>query len=109
MTTFRRAAGLIAAILLMAMGGVLAIGVPPLGIPLLMVGMGAAVWQAHRMYAERSDPYDLSRLWDREPEPPAEADEESPQEDDGTLYCHSCGHAVPRQFHVCPDCHRQLT
>ncbi len=114
MAAFRRIAGLIAAILLIAMGGVLAVGAPPpLGIALLAVGLGAAVWQAHRLYAERRDPYDLSRLWETEPERPSEPDEEEEAmaagEDDGTLYCHSCGHAVPRQFHFCPGCRRQLT
>ncbi len=108
MAAFRRAAGLIAAFLVSAFGGVLLLGTPLLGAPLLLAGLGAALWQTRQLLAARRDPYDLSRLWEPAPEPPAEADEDA-VEDEGTLYCHSCGHAVPRQFHRCPECQRPLT
>jgi uncharacterized protein YbaR (Trm112 family) len=109
----RRASGLIAAVVLAAFGAALlfsaplAQDVPALGALLLALGGSAAFWQIRRLLAARRDPYDLSRLWDREPEPPEEADEEA-VEDEGTLYCHSCGHAVPRAFHACPECRRPL-
>lgn len=103
----RRASGLIAAVVLAAFGGALLFSAPPLGALLVAVGGGAVFWQIRHLLASRRDPYDLSRLWEREPEPPEEADEEA-VEDEGTLYCHSCGHAVPRAFHACPECRRPL-
>lgn len=108
MGTFRRYAGLIAAMLLAAFGGGLLTTVPALGGALLLGGGILAAGQIRILRAARRDPYDLARLWEREPEPPEEADE-SAVEDDGTLYCHACGHAVPRPFHFCPDCRRPLT
>ena len=108
MTTVRQTAGLIAVVLVAAMGCLFLSAAPPLGALLLVVGVGAAHRQIRQLLAARRDPYDLSRLWEKEPEPPDEADEEA-VEDEGTLYCHSCGHAVPRPFHVCPECRRPLT
>jgi hypothetical protein len=106
---FRTGAGLIAAMLVLAFGGLLLPAAPPLGIALLLAGGGIAVWQARRILAARPDPYDLSRLWEREPDPPSEAEETNLDEDNDILYCHSCGHAVPTRFHRCPDCGRPLT
>ena len=109
MSAFRRIAGLIAALVVAAFGAaLLASAVPLLGGLLLVLGVGFAFWQVRLLRASRRDPYDLSRLWEREPEPEEEADEDA-VEDEGTLYCHSCGHAVPRRFHVCPECRRPLT
>ena len=108
MATFRRTAGLIAALLVAAFGAIVLPGSRLIGAALLAVGIGAALWQIRELFDARRDPYDLSRLWEREPEPPDEPDE-TLTEDEGTLYCHSCGHAVPRQFHRCPECHRPLT
>ena len=108
MAAFRQSAGLIAAVLVAAFGGLLAFSTPVLGAALLVVGIVAVLWQGRQLLDARRDRYDLSRLWEREPEPPDEPDE-SDLEDDGTLYCHACGHAVPRQFHRCPECNRPLT
>ena len=108
MEALRRSAGLIAAVLVAASGGVLTFGAPVLGLPLLVVGAVAAVWQARQQIASRQDPYDLSRLWEREQEPPGEAEPEEDVEDDGTVYCHACGHAVPEPFAMWPECGRTL-
>jgi hypothetical protein len=112
MRTFRRAAGLIAALLLMLAGGFLAGGAPLAGAALLVVGGAAAVWQGAILWRERRDPYDLNRLWDDpfpEDAPEPEPDPDSfYTEDDGTLYCHGCGHAVPAPLAFCPECGRQL-
>jgi len=112
MGTFRRAAGLIAALILLLAGGALVGGDPILGGALLVVGAGASVWQGWQLWKSRRDPYDLSRLWD-DPLPGDEPEEEPDPdsfytEDDGTLYCHGCGHAVPATLARCPECGRQL-
>ena len=109
METLRRSAGLIAAVLVAASGSVLAFGAPGLGLPLLVIGALAAIWQGRLLLASRQDPYDLSRLWDREPEPPdGGPDEEDLVDEEGTLYCHGCGHAVPAPYAACPECGRRL-
>lgn len=108
MTTLRQAAGLIAAVLVAAFGFALMSASTFLGGGLVVVGAIIGVWHLRNLAQARRNPYDLSRLWEREPEPPDEADE-TQVEDEGTLYCHGCGHAVPHQFHRCPDCNRPLT
>lgn len=110
MNRLRRAAGLIAALIVLAVGAGLLFAAPPLGVLLLVIGAGAAVWQGRQLLASRRDPYDLSRLW--EPEPEDQADEGAvdamDSDDDGTLLCHACGHAVPHPLRVCPECGRAL-
>lgn len=120
MAKFRRASGLIAAILVIAMGAALTVtGAALFGIPLVFLGLIVAVWQAYRLYKTRPlppDPYDLSRLWEHDPyEPiPEETLEQEAQvraelsESSGTLYCHNCGHAVPDLFAHCPECGQRL-
>jgi len=113
MGAFRRYAGLTAALILALAGGVLVGGHVLLGAVLLVVGLAAAGWQAWNLWRTRSDPYDLSRLWE-EPfpgEPAAEADEEFPDDEDRKLdlrYCHACGHSVPPPYAFCPECGRPL-
>jgi len=108
MNGFRRAAGLLAALLVVAIGAALLSAAPLVGVLLLVVGAGAALWQGRQLLAARRDPYDLSRLWEREPEPEDEADEDAVSDDEGTLLCHACGHAVPHPLRVCPECGRPL-
>lgn len=102
---FRRAAGLIAALVLALAGGFFVVGSPLLGAALLVIGLGAGAWQAWRLWQNRRDPYDLSRLWEHEE--PEETAEEYPMEDNGEpelLYCHNCGHGVPPPHARCPEC-----
>jgi hypothetical protein len=108
MNALRRAAGLIAALLVAGSGGLLVAGAPAIGGLLLLVGGGLAAWQGWRLWQSRRDPYDLGRLQEREPDPPEEADEDAIVDPDGTTYCHHCGHAVPPPLRVCPECGRSL-
>lgn len=103
MQGFRNAAGLIAAVILAGLGGLLVPGSPLVGGTLCLVGIAAAVWQGLRLKQNRTDPYDLKKLWDTddEPETPVADDETDP---DATAYCHRCGHAVTRNYARCPDC-----
>lgn len=114
MSQLRRSAGLIAALILALTGGVFVGGSPLLGGALLLVGLGAAIYQARQLFERqpRADPYDLNRLWEQ---PAPEPDDDAPDEeadalidDDGTVYCYGCGHAVPPPFARCPECGRQL-
>ncbi len=107
MSGLRRAAGLIAALLVLVIGAALLPAAPLFGVLLIVIGAGAGVWQGRQLLAARRDPYDLSQLWEREPEPEDEADE-TDMDDDGTLLCHACGHAVPHPLRVCPECGRRL-
>lgn len=116
MATFRRAAGLIAAILLLVIGiGLAATGSPVLGLLVVLAGFVSGIWQVARLWrtrTRRSDPYDLSRLWDYDPSDPVaeEALEEEARRaaQATTLYCHHCGHAVPDLFAHCPECGQRL-
>lgn len=106
----RHAAGLIAALVLATLGFFLIAGAPLIGGALLVLGAGAAFWQAARLFRQRAreDPYDLNRLWERPPPPPEEADENAVDADEETLFCHQCGHAVPPAFARCPECGLRL-
>lgn len=113
MEKMRRASGLIAAVIVFLMGlGFMAVSPSPLvSAGLLALGAFGIVWQGRKLYAERRDPYDLSRLWERDEEPNDEPEE--PENDDtngevDTMFCHHCGHAVPRPFVRCPDCGNPL-
>ena len=109
MNGLRRAAGLIAGLLILATGAALLGAAPPLGALLLITGIGAAVWQGKQLLAAHRDPYDLSRLWEQVPERPAEPPDDAVDPDDeNTLLCHACGHAVPAPLRVCPECGRPL-
>jgi|GEM_PF-2547495 len=117
---FRRLAGFIAALLVLAMGiAFWAGGLPLAGIPLCVVGVGAAFWQAKYLKQTRpkpEDPYDLSRLWDYDPLDPVDEEPLDTSSDlvrttsdaNGTLYCQYCGHAVPDLFAFCPECGNRL-
>ena len=77
MKAFRRSAGLIASITVAGMGCLLLFsGVALIGILLFLCGLALAVWQAMILVRNRPDPYDLSKLWDTEPEPEDEPDED---------------------------------
>ena len=115
MGSLRHASSVVAALVVASIGFFLLAGSPRIGLLLFAVGGGAALWQAWRLFSlqRERERYDLSRLWERTP--PADPDENAEEgdpaavEDDGTLYCHSCGHAVPAAFHKCPECGRPLT
>ena len=106
MAKMRRMSGFIAAVLVLLMaGGFLFISPSPiLSACFIVAGIAGMVWQAKKLTASREDPYDLSRLWDRGDEP----EDDGNDAEDGTLFCHNCGHAVPRAFARCPDCGNQL-
>lgn len=120
MAKFRRASGLIAAILIVAIGAGLSVtGAYFFGIPLVFLGLLLSVWQAYNLYKTRplpQDPYDLSRLWERDtydPVPEESLEQEAQvraehSDSSGTLYCHNCGHAVPDLFAHCPECGQRL-
>ncbi len=78
-----------------------------LGFALFFIGGFAAFYQIRKLYHARQDPYDLSRLYEEAPTPLPEPDENA-VDDDGTLLCHACGHAVPPPHTRCPDCGRPL-
>jgi hypothetical protein len=82
-------------------------GLPLAGLLLFFVGLVLAVWQSLAMARNRPDPYDLSRLWETEPEPADEPDEDWGDSKD-LGYCYSCGHAVPEPYARCPDCGRPV-
>lgn len=103
MAKMRKAAGLIAALILVAFGLLAAQGLPLIGYIIMGIGAAAAIWQAKVLWGAREDPYDLNKLWER----PEEADEpeyELLTDETGTPYCHNCGHAVPEPFARCPEC-----
>ena len=109
MQKLRRAAGLISALVLFLAGAVLIGPVPFLGLPVMLTGGAAAIWQAWRLWGTRpapSDPYDLSRLW--EDDTLDEDPEDMLTDEEGTLYCHHCGHAVAGPFARCPECGAKL-
>jgi hypothetical protein len=122
MATFRRAAGLIAAALLLITGILMTTaGMPLFGVPLAIVGLATSLWQIRRLYATRTppeDPYDLSRLWDYgpptneepnlDPSDPFEKELLRERSENATFYCHNCGHAVPDLFANCPECGQRL-
>jgi hypothetical protein len=100
---FRKSARLIASILVAGMGCLLFFsGVAMVGVPLFVVGIALSIWQVIVLVQNRPDPYDLSRLWETEPEPLDEPDED--WGDNKELgFCHNCGHAVPEPYARCPD------
>jgi uncharacterized paraquat-inducible protein A len=101
---FRKSAGLIASILVAGMGALLLFsGMPLIGIPLFFGGLALAIWQGITLVQNRPDPYDLSRLWETEPAPEDEPDEDW-GEDKSLGFCHNCGHAVPEPYARCPEC-----
>lgn len=109
MQKLRRAAGLISALVLFLAGAVLIGPVPYFGLPVMLVGGAASIYQAWRLWGSRpapTDPYDLSRLW--EEEPLDDDPEDLLMDDTGTLYCHHCGHAVPAPYATCPECGHRL-
>jgi len=96
-----------AGLMLLILGGRLALSGPP---PLRLLGLaiaGAGAWAMARGIAgaleawmRRRDPYDLSRLWELdEPEEPVE-----PEGEQGLVYCHVCGAAMPGRLGACPQC-----
>ncbi len=104
MNAWRKAAGLIAAVLVVAVGTGLLLVTPIFGVMLLISGLALALWQALTLWRAREDPYDLKKLWDA----PVALDDDQPDESDlerGSLaYCHQCGHAVPLSYARCPEC-----
>ena len=109
MEKLRRAAGFVSALVLFFAGAVLVGPVPVLGLPIMLIGLAASIWQGWQLWQRRlppKDPYDLSRLWEEER---LDDDPEDMLTDEtGTLYCHHCGHAVPGPFVQCPECGSRL-
>jgi hypothetical protein len=105
---FRKSARLIASILVAGMGCLLFFsGVAIVGAPLFVVGIALSIWQVIVLVQNRPDPYDLSRLWETEPEPADEPDEDW-DDTENLGYCHGCGHSVPEPYARCPDCGRPV-
>jgi len=92
---------LTAAIVLTCFSAALIPVAPPLALLGAAVGVVAAWHQAVRMWRERRDRYDLSRLWEATDEP------EEP-EPDGKIrnlaFCHRCGASMPTHHSICPEC-----
>ena len=104
MQFFRKGAGLIASVLVAGMGCLLYFsGLALVGGPLFLGGLALTAWQGIVLVRSRSDPYDLSKLWETEPEPAEEPDEDW-GENKSLGFCHNCGHAVPEPYARCPDC-----
>lgn len=112
MSSVRRWSAVIASLLIAALGWLLLFGGSPLfGLPVLALGLGLAAWKGVRIWRSRPDPYDLSKLWEREPEgydPEIDQPEEEGEESREHAFCHNCGHAVARPFARCPDCGNPL-
>ncbi len=107
MSVWRKAAGLIAAVLVVAVGTGLLLVTPIFGVMLLISGLALALWQALTVWRAREDPYDLKKLWDA-PVPLKDEDDDQPDESaldrDSMAFCHQCGHAVPLSYARCPEC-----
>jgi hypothetical protein len=110
MATVRKSAGLIAALLLIAIGLVNLRGSGlPFGIVLTLAGVAGFVWQVKVLMASRQDRYDLKRLYD-DPYPGEDQPEEFDWQHGANEFpiCHRCGHAVAKEFARCPDCGSQV-
>jgi hypothetical protein len=99
MQSFRRAAGLIAALLLTLAGGFFIGGEPILGLALTIVGLIALVWQIRALLASRTDPYDLRQLY------APQYDEDTPIEE---VECPHCYARVGPPYDLCPECGRRF-
>lgn len=104
---FRIAAGLL--VVALGVGMIVSPGAPSrlFGSVLALVGLFiAAVGVAQNLIARRQprDPYDLSKLWDQEPEPEEPEDE---RERD-LVYCHHCGASMQQAYAICPQCGSRL-
>jgi uncharacterized iron-regulated membrane protein len=119
MATWRKLSGLIAALILATMGGLMFVEHPFLSATLVCAGLGVAAWQGWYLWTNRApdnDPYDLNSLWER-PEVPDEPDPEaepharrgsaSPLVGTASL-CRFCGEAVSGELRVCPFCKNLL-
>jgi hypothetical protein len=108
-SAWRKAAGLIAAVLVVALGCGLLLVTPIFGAMLAASGLALVVWQALTLWRAREDPYDLKKLWDA-PVPLSDDDQpdESALDADAMSYCHHCGHAVPLSYARCPECGNPL-
>lgn len=105
MKQIRLWSGTIACLLVAAMGVSFVFGgMPAVGIPLTCAGLALGVWRGVIAWRGRPDPYDLSRLWEHEPDEPDE-DEFAVRD---LAYCHICGHAVAEPYARCPDCGNAL-
>jgi hypothetical protein len=107
MEKLRKTAGLIAAVLVVALGCGLLLVTPIFGVMLATSGLALMVWQALALWRAREDPYDLKKLWDAPVLLGEESDDqpdESGLESDSMAYCHQCGHAVPTTYARCPEC-----
>jgi hypothetical protein len=119
MATWRKFSGLIAALMLAAMGMLLffssdmTVGYHPfLGGVLACMGLGLAGWQAWSLRKNRDpyrDPYDLNALWDA-PEPDDLLDDPDDEfiPENSSLLCRHCGEAIGGGLRVCPHCKNLL-
>jgi len=82
------------------------------GLGLFATGLGIVCVSIYESMTEwlrrRSDPYDLSRLWEEPlPDEDLPASHPPPEEDD-LVYCHRCGASMHGRHAVCPDCGHRL-
>ena len=109
MNILRKFVGVIAAVLVLAMGVGLLWVLPIFGAMLLFLGIGLTLWQARELWRQREDPYDLGKLWEAPlPEETPDEPDESVLDGDSMAYCHLCGHAVPLDYARCPECGNPL-
>jgi hypothetical protein len=112
MATWRKLSGLIAALILAGMGGLLVSLHPFLGGTFAIMGLGLAAWQGWALWRNRApdqDPYDLNSLWDTtELEETDEPDDDIFVRDGSALLCRHCGEAIGGGLRVCPHCKNLL-
>lgn len=100
MATIRKAAGLIAALILLT-GGAFLMGVSTaFGAPVMALGAAAAAINIALLLRRRDDPYDLTKLYETDPMP--EDGQEGPRDKAG--YCPVCGGYIESPYKPCPRC-----
>lgn len=72
---------------------------PALGFAIIAVCVVVIAFSIPSLRGQRSDPYDLARLFDEPPESP-----EHEAEDEELVCCWVCGDAFPKKFDLCPHC-----
>ena len=109
----------VAALLLMSIGGLFLVGNGLVGSLFALVPVGAGLgillleaWRAGQEWRNRPDPYDLSLLKDLPSyqgpsrDNPLHKEDASTHEAEGanTVYCHRCDVSMPAHYDICPRC-----